>query len=75
MGTENDRLWPVITKKIEQELKSQGLNRNALVNMTRIPKSTLYRNIEQPEQFKCSELGQIAEALGLTLEELIKDAA
>ena len=75
MGTENDRIWPVITKNIEQALKNQGLNRNALASKSRIAKSTLYRNIDQPEKFTGRELGQIAEALGLPLEELIKDVA
>ncbi|UYM26593.1 helix-turn-helix DNA binding domain protein [Arthrobacter phage Bauer] len=75
MGTENDRIWPVITQNIEQALKNQGLNRNALADKSRIPKSTLYRNIEQPEKFTGRELGQIAEALGLPLEALITAAA
>lgn len=75
MGTESARLAAAITKNIEQALKDQDLTRNALSDKARIPKSTLYRNIERPEQFKFAELGQIAEALGIPLEEIIKDAA
>lgn len=75
MGIETPRLSSAITKNIDQALANQKLTRNALSDKAGIPKSTLYRNLDRPEQFKFAELGQIAEALGVPLTELIKDAA
>lgn len=75
MGTENARPKAAITRNIEQALDRQGLTRNALSDKADIPKSTLYRNLSRPDQFKFAELGQIAEALGIPLTELLKDAA
>jgi predicted transcriptional regulator len=75
MGTERASLRAAITKNIDQSLTEQKLTRNALSDKAGIPKSTLYRNLDRPERFKVFELGQIAEALGMPLTELIKDAA
>lgn len=75
MGTESASLRAAITKNIDQALDKQGLSRNALSDKAGIPKSTLYRNLDRPEQFKFAELGQIAEALGVPLTDLIQDAA
>jgi predicted transcriptional regulator len=75
MGTESASLRAAITKNIDQSLTEQKLTRNALSDKAGIPKSTLYRNLDRPERFKVFELGQIAEALGMPLTELIKDAA
>lgn len=75
MGTESASLSSAITKNIDQALANQKLTRNVLSDKAGIPKSTLYRNLDRPEQFKFAELGQIAEALGVPLAELIKDAA
>lgn len=75
MGTESASLRAAITKNIDQALATQKLTRNALSDKAGIPKSTLYRNLDRPEQFKFAELGQIAEALGIPLTELLKDAA
>ena len=75
MGTESASHKAAITKNIDQALDKQNLTRYALVEKTGIPKSTLYRNLAKPEQFKFVELGQIAEALGMPITELIKDAA
>jgi len=76
MGTESASLKAAITKNIEQALDEKNLTRNALADKAGIPKSTLYRNLDRgPEQFKLIELGQIAEALGMPIVELIKDEA
>jgi len=75
MGTESASLRAAITRNIDQALAKQEITRNALSYKAGIPKSTLYRNLDRPEQFKFAELGQIAEALGIPLTELLKDAA
>ncbi len=75
MGIEQARLSAAITKNIDQALADKDLSRNALSDKSGIPKSTLYRNMDRPAQFKFSELGRIAEALEVPLAELIKDAA
>lgn len=75
MGIERASQSAAITKNIDQALTDKNLTRNALSDKAGIPKSTLYRNLDRPEQFKFSELGQIADALQIPLLELIQDTA
>lgn len=75
MGIEQASHSAAITKNINQALTDKNLTRNGLSDKAGIPKSTLYRNLDRPEQFKFSELGQIADALDIPLTELLKDAA
>ena len=74
MGTEPARLNAAITKNIDQALEDQNITRHELSEMAGISKSTFYRNMKYPaEKFTIRETGQIAEALGVGLLDILKD--
>lgn len=75
MGIEEAGLSAAITKNIEQALENKNLTRNELATRACIAKSTLYRNMNRPENFTIREAGQIAEALNLGLIDILKDAS
>lgn len=75
MGNGRASLSAATTRNIEQALADKNLTRNTLATKSGIPKSTLYRNLNHPEQFTLRELGQIAEALEVPFVDLVKDAA
>jgi lambda repressor-like predicted transcriptional regulator len=53
----------------------KGSSRNATARMAGIAPTTFYRNLERPETFTLRDLGQIAEVLDLTLEDIFRSAA
>ena len=75
MGTEQASFNAATTKNIEQALTEKKITRNALATKAGIPKSTLYRNLNHPDQFSLRELGQIAEALEVPFTDLFTEAA
>lgn len=75
MGSEEASLSAAITKNIEQALENKHLTRNELASRASIAKSTLYRNMNRPENFTIHEAGRIAEALDLDLIDILKETA
>jgi predicted transcriptional regulator len=55
-------------------IDERGTNPNALAEVTRIPRSSVYRKIElKPETFTAFELFEIAKALGTKLSAIIRE--
>jgi predicted transcriptional regulator len=55
-------------------IDERGTNPNALAEATHIPRSSVYRKIEQkPETFTVFELFEIAKALGTKLSTIIRE--
>lgn len=75
MGIEEASLSAAITKNIEQALEDKNLTRNELAARACIAKSTLYRNMNRPENFTIREAGQIAEALDVGLIDILRETA
>ncbi|HEX9137312.1 MAG TPA: helix-turn-helix domain-containing protein [Nitrospirota bacterium] len=75
MGIEEARRSAAITKNIEQALENKNLTRNELATRASIAKSTLYRNMNRPENFTIREAGEIAKALDLGLIDILKETA
>jgi predicted transcriptional regulator len=75
MGTEEAALSAVITRNIDQARKDQDISKNELALRANIPKSTFYRNMQQPEDFTFKEIGKIAKALDRGVLDLLKDTA
>ncbi|QIG57711.1 helix-turn-helix DNA binding domain protein [Arthrobacter phage Shoya] len=65
----------VAARNIKSHLVDQGLTKNALAIKAKIPATTFDRKLGRPEQFTLKDLGDIAEALNVTFEHLIKGAA
>lgn len=72
MGTEQAGLSAAVTQNIEKYLKDKDLNKNQLVDLSGIASSTLYRNIKCPEKFTLLEVGKIADALDVSLVDLVR---
>lgn len=49
-----------------------GITKNATAIKARIPSTTFDRKLRNPEDFTVKELGQIAEALDLTLPDILR---
>lgn len=75
MGIEEASLSAAITKNIKQALEDKKLTKNELATRAGIAKSTLYRNLNRPENFTIRETGQIAEALDVGLIDILKGLA
>jgi DNA-binding Xre family transcriptional regulator len=66
----------VATKNIKLGIVDKKLTRNALAVQAGIPASSFNRKLDiRPELFTLKDLGDIAEALGVQFEDLIRDAA
>ena len=51
--------------------RERGLhNRKAISDASGIPRSSFYRNIDQPRKFDVDHFGGLAEALGVTVDDL-----
>lgn len=56
--------------------KQAGLgSRKAIADAAGIPDTTFYRNLEKPGKFTVEQLGDIANALGVTATELYTEQA
>lgn len=75
MGIEEVGLSAAITKNIEQALEDKNLTKNELATRAGIAKSTLYRNLNRPENFTIRETGQIADALEVGLIDILRESA
>lgn len=75
MGIEDASLSAAITRNIEQALEEKNLTKNELATRAGIAKSTLYRNMNRPENFTIKETGRIAEALDVGLIDILKETA
>lgn len=66
----------VVTRNIKRGLEDNGITQNALAVKAGIAPTSLDRKLNvRPETFAVWELGDIAAALGMQFDDLIKDAA
>jgi len=76
MGTTNNMAVITATKRnILYGILDKDTSQAALANKAGIATSTFNRKIHNPATFTIGELGNIAAALDLRIEDLIKDAA
>jgi predicted transcriptional regulator len=73
MGIEDAGLSASLIRNIEHARREKNLSKNELAIRAGIPKSTFYRNLPRPEDFSVKETGRIAEALEVSIIDLIKD--
>ena len=72
MGTNNTAVVTATTNhNILVRISQQGTTKNALAHKAGIPKTTFNRKIDGHAGFTLAELGQIAEALGLELIDIL----
>ena len=72
MGTATATQVTVITNQnIHLAIKERGTTQNALAKAAGIPATTFDRKINGKNDFTLNELGDIAEALGLTLGDIL----
>lgn len=65
----------VAARNIKLELVDRSISRNALATKAGIPATTFTRNLDRPENFTIKHLNDIADALGVSFFDLLKDAA
>jgi len=76
METTPTPIATVVTRNIKLGLVDSGISKNALATKSGISSTTLDRKLTaRPETFTVQEMGRIAAALGVRLEDLFKDAA
>ena len=75
MGTNNTAVVTATKRNILFQILDQDISQAALATKAGIPTSTFHRKIHKPATFTIGELGSIAEALDVPLEDIIKDAA
>lgn len=71
MGTTTTRVTAVTNLNILQEIKNRNTNKNAVAQQAGIPKTTFNRKVDGKADFTLAELGDIAEALGITLGDIL----
>ena len=75
METNKSPISAVVGRNIKLGLVDQNLTKSTVATKACIPSTTFYRNLETPEKFTLKDLDAIAEALGVPLTDLLKDAA
>jgi hypothetical protein len=75
MENPHHTLGAVVARNIKIALVDRNLSRNALAAKACIPATTFSRNLDRPEKFSLEHVGGIAEALGVTIPDLFKEAA
>jgi hypothetical protein len=71
MGINVSAISAAINHNILLRILKKDTSKNATAIKAGIAPSKFYRNIDHPEQFTLRELGQIAEALDLTLPDIL----
>jgi hypothetical protein len=72
MGTNNNGVITTATNQnILLAIRHHGTNKNAVATAAGIPGTTFDRKINGKNDFTLSELGDIADALGLTLGDIL----
>ena len=69
-----DHMNRAIAAHISQQLITNDRSQNWLSDKTNIPRSTLKRSLAGSRPFNVEELNSIAEALGLSLTDLVRPA-
>jgi DNA-binding Xre family transcriptional regulator len=75
MGTEEAAVSAATLRNIKLGLVDKDLTKNALAVRAGIASSTFNRKLNSPTDFTLRELGQVAKALDLKLEDIIRDVA
>lgn len=71
MGTSTTQVTAVTNLNIIHEIKRGGTTKNAVAKAAGIPATTFDRKINGVNDFTLAELGAVAEALGLTLADIL----
>ncbi|MCX2746704.1 helix-turn-helix transcriptional regulator [Arthrobacter sp. MI7-26] len=61
----------MVVGNIKRLMKEAGKTRNEVARDAGIPRETFYRKLKAPNTFMVCELGDVAEALGVTVSELL----
>lgn len=65
-----------VSRNIKALIADHATTKNELATKAGISSTSFFRKLDhKPETFNLAELGSIADALGLKLEDLVKDAA
>lgn len=75
MGTNHTSVVTATKRNILYTILDKGTSATAVAIKAGIPTSTFHRKIHKPETFTIGELADIAEALDLHIEDIVKDAA
>jgi hypothetical protein len=75
MGTNHSAVVTATKRNILYRILDNDTSQAAVATKAGIPTSTFHRKIHKPETFTIGELANIAAALGLQIEDIVKDAA
>jgi DNA-binding phage protein len=75
MGTNVSAISAATKQNILLGILEKGTSKNAVAAKAGIPSTTFDRKLKNAGTFTVEEIGQIAEALGLHLDDLLRSAA
>lgn len=75
MEPNNSAVVTATNRKILLEILATGTSKNAIATKAGISTSSFHRKVTGKTDFTLRELGKVAEALDVKLEDIIKDAA
>lgn len=75
MGTNDNAVVTATNRSILLEILTKGTSKNAIAARANISTSSFHRKVTGKTDFTLRELGRVAEALELKIEDIIKGAA
>jgi len=75
MEPNNAAVVTATNRKILLEILTRGTSKNAIATRADISTSSFHRKVTGKTDFTLRELGRVAEALGVKIEDIVKDAA
>jgi DNA-binding phage protein len=67
--------WELVERRIKAAMADRGETRISLAKKAQMDRHALARRIDDPAQFKLSEVDRVAKALGLRVSELVDEEA
>ena len=75
MEPNNAAVVTATNRKILLEILTRGTSKNAIATRADISTSSFHRKVTGKTDFTLRELGRVAEALEVKIEDIVKDAA
>ncbi len=75
MEPNNNAVVTATNRNILLEILTRGTSKNAIATKANISTSSFHRKVTGKTDFTLRELGQVAEALNLPIEDIIRNAA
>jgi len=75
MEPSNAAVVTATNRKILLEILTRGTSKNAIATRAGISTSSFHRKVTGKTDFTLRELGRVAEALEVKIEDIVKDAA